>query len=69
MVVNQASDRAHRIGQTRSVNIIKLVAENTIEEKIIKLQKEKEQLFDQMIEGSLKSSSELSEKDIRFLLS
>ena len=55
----QASDRAHRIGQTRSVNIIKLVAQNTIEEKIIKLQKDKEKLFDQLVEGSLKSSSEL----------
>lgn len=68
MVVNQASDRAHRIGQTRNVNIIKLVAQNTIEEKIIQLQKTKEKLFDQLVEGSLKSSSELSENDIRFLL-
>lgn len=68
MVVNQASDRAHRIGQTRNVNIIKLVAQNTIEDKIIQLQKTKEKLFDQLVEGSLKSSSELSENDIRFLL-
>ncbi len=38
---NQATDRAHRIGQTRTVNVMKLVARGTIEEKILSLQEKK----------------------------
>ena len=45
----QAADRAHRIGQTRAVNICKLVARNTIEEKIIALQERKKAVFDALI--------------------
>lgn len=37
----QASDRAHRIGQKKIVEVIKLIAKDTIEEKVIKLQNEK----------------------------
>ena len=68
MVVNQATDRAHRMGQKNKVTSIKLVAADTIEDKIIELQKRKEVLFDQLVSGSLKSSTELSEDDMRFLL-
>lgn len=49
---NQATDRAHRIGQTKKVNVIKLVAKNTIEEKIIKLQESKADLARSIIENS-----------------
>lgn len=49
---NQATDRAHRIGQTKNVNVIKLVAKNTIEEKIIKLQESKADLARSIIENS-----------------
>lgn len=48
-VENQASDRAHRIGQTKPVFIYKLVASNTVEEKIMAMQKNKQQLADQTI--------------------
>ncbi len=56
-VENQASDRAHRIGQTRPVTIYRLVAENTIEQKIVKLHKHKRELADSLLEGSDMSGS------------
>ena len=45
-VERQATDRAHRIGQTKPVVSIKLVAENTVEERILELQAAKRQLAD-----------------------
>lgn len=56
-VENQASDRAHRIGQTRPVTIYRLVAENTIEQKIVKLHQHKRKLADSLLEGSDMSGS------------
>lgn len=47
----QAFDRAHRIGQQNKVFVYKFITQNTIEEKILKLQNEKRQLFDTMIES------------------
>ena len=51
-VEDQASDRAHRIGQTRPVTIYRLVAKLTIEEKIVDLHKHKRALADSLLEGS-----------------
>ncbi len=51
-IEDQASDRAHRIGQQRPVTIYRLVAENTIEEKIIQLHTHKRDLAEQLLEGS-----------------
>jgi superfamily II DNA or RNA helicase len=51
-VEDQASDRAHRIGQTRPVTIYRLVAKDTIEEKIVDLHKTKRALADSLLEGS-----------------
>ncbi len=56
-VEDQASDRAHRIGQTRPVTIYRLVAENTIEEKIVKLHQHKRDLANSLLEGSNMSGS------------
>ena len=44
---NQASDRAHRIGQKQIVKIIKLVCENSIEQKVIELQERKKEVIKQ----------------------
>jgi SNF2 family DNA or RNA helicase len=51
-VEDQASDRAHRIGQTRPVTIYRLVCRNSIEEKIVRLHQEKRDLAGSLLEGS-----------------
>ena len=48
-VQNQATDRAHRIGQENVVTVYKLIAKGTIEENIVKLQEKKMALADQII--------------------
>ena len=70
-VENQATDRAHRIGQTKNVEVIKLIASGTIEEKILNLQKKKQTLSDKLIEKEDYNNLELAdltEKDLRQLL-
>ena len=47
----QATDRVHRIGQTRSVNIYKLIARGTVEEKILSLQAKKREIADLLVEN------------------
>ncbi|HFD10961.1 MAG TPA: hypothetical protein ENJ32_00620 [Crenotrichaceae bacterium] len=47
-VENQATDRAHRIGQNKAVFVYKLISENTVEDKIIALQQKKQALADNM---------------------
>jgi SNF2 family DNA or RNA helicase len=51
-VEDQASDRAHRIGQTRPVTIYRLVTADTIEEKIVQLHHQKRDLADSLLEGT-----------------
>jgi SNF2 family DNA or RNA helicase len=58
-VEHQATDRAHRIGQRNVVEVIKLVAKGTIEEKIILLQESKKSLIDSVITGELTNSDVL----------
>ena len=60
-VEDQASDRAHRIGQTRPVTIYRLVCKHTIEEKIVKLHQEKRDLAGSLLEGSDMSAKMTSE--------
>lgn len=55
-IEDQASDRAHRFGQTRPVTIYRLVAENTIEEKILKLHSTKRDLAETLLEGTDQSA-------------
>lgn len=51
-VEDQASDRAHRIGQVHPVTVYRLVTKNTIEEKIVKLHHAKRELANKLLEGS-----------------
>ncbi|MBO5059858.1 MAG: DEAD/DEAH box helicase [Clostridia bacterium] len=62
--VNQASDRAYRIGQTKAVHVIKLAAKGTIEEQIIKLQAKKQNLADDLIQKNSSMLSSLSKEEI-----
>ncbi|QJD87912.1 DEAD/DEAH box helicase [Cohnella herbarum] len=67
-VEQQAADRAHRIGQKKVVQVIKLVAQGTIEEKMLELQQRKKDLIDEVIQPGETALSTLSEEDIRELL-
>ena len=65
---NQAIDRSHRIGQDKTVFSYKLITKNTIEEKILKLQEIKVDLFNKIISSDDTSIKSLTEDDIDFIL-
>ena len=67
-VQNQATDRAHRIGQTRRVTVVRLIAAETIEEKIIELQEAKRELADAIISGQNTSLMSLSREELLELI-
>ena len=67
-VENQAIDRAYRLGQDRTVFSYKLILKDTIEEKILQLQKSKIKLLDSLISEDSSSLKTLTEKDIEFIL-
>ncbi len=66
-VEDQATDRAHRIGQTHTVHVIRLIAHDTIEEKVAELQTRKKELIDLVVTPGEVLPSALSAKDIRAL--
>ena len=65
---NQATDRAHRIGQKQVVNVYKLIARDTIEENIIRLQERKRQLADQVLGGSQLGGASFSREELLEIL-
>jgi superfamily II DNA or RNA helicase len=68
-VENQATDRAHRLGQTQSVWVVKLVAQGTIEERILALQERKAALAESMYSGAQGRKQPLfTESDLQELL-
>lgn len=67
-VEDQATGRAHRFGQKNIVQVIRLIAEGTIEEKIYELQQKKRELISQVIQPGEQMLTSLSEEDIRELL-
>ena len=66
-VEDQASDRAHRIGQTRPVTIYRLVMKDTIEEKIVDLHAAKRDLADNLLEGA-DMSGKMSARELLALI-
>lgn len=65
---NQATDRTHRIGQTRVVTVYRLIAKGTIEEKILELQEAKQKLADDILSGEAVASASLSREELLELL-
>lgn len=63
----QAMDRIHRIGQYKPIRIVRFVIENTIEERVLKLQEKKELVFEGTVGGSSDALAKLTEADLKFL--
>jgi SNF2 family DNA or RNA helicase len=68
-VESQAIDRAHRIGQTRPVFAYRLIARNTVEEKVLELQAKKRALADAIITADNSLISDLGREELELLLS
>jgi len=66
-IEDQASDRAHRIGQTRPVTVYRLITKSSIEEKIVRLHQEKRNLADQILTAS-DQSARFSTKELLQLI-
>jgi non-specific serine/threonine protein kinase len=66
-VEDQASDRAHRIGQTKNIHIIKLICKNTIEEQIIELSNKKRRSAEGILSNKTMSSTSLTFTEIKNL--
>jgi hypothetical protein len=65
----QAIDRTHRIGQTRRVIACRLVAKDTVEEKVVELQRSKRDLADAILGGDRRPLAQLNREDLQLLLS
>ncbi|WP_423723068.1 SNF2-related protein [Nitrospira sp. NS4] len=70
-VENQASDRAHRIGQQRTVSIVRILMRHSIEEKMMALKQRKLDLYAAVMAGAVRGSGQglLTKADFDFLLS
>jgi hypothetical protein len=66
---DQATDRAHRIGQTKNVFVYRLITRGTVEEKIVKLQDRKRDLVDSIIAADRSMGKLLSFEDLKEILS
>ncbi len=67
-VQNQATDRAHRIGQENVVNVYKLIVKGTIEDNIVKLQERKKELAEQVLGGDGVGSGSFTKEELLELL-
>ena len=67
-VERQAVDRTHRIGQTRPVFAYRVIAQDTVEEKVLELQRTKQDLADAIISADSSLIRDLSREDLDLLL-
>lgn len=67
-VQNQATDRAHRIGQEHVVMVYRLIIEGTIEDNIVKLQEKKKELAEQILGGEGMGSASFTREELKELL-
>jgi hypothetical protein len=65
---NQATDRAHRIGQQQTVFVHKLIAEGTIEERILELQARKAALVNALLDSAPDRPADITADDLEYLL-
>ena len=65
---NQATDRAHRIGQTKQVTVYKLILKDTIEERIMELQNTKRDLAEAILEGEGSQLMNMTNEELLALL-
>jgi SNF2 family DNA or RNA helicase len=63
----QAVDRAHRIGQDKTVMVYRMVAAGTVEEKVVALQQRKRDLFTRVVDDDAMTGGALTAEDIRGL--
>jgi SNF2 family DNA or RNA helicase len=68
-VEEQATDRAHRIGQTKKVFVYKLIAAGTIEQRMLELQERKRNLSKSIMDETGTQNMAFSEQDLEYLLS
>jgi len=67
-VENQATDRAYRMGQSEPVTVIKLITENSIDERILKLQQQKQSLYSTTIDESTQNTVGITSSELKELL-
>ena len=65
---NQATDRAHRLGQEREVTVYRLIAKETIEESILKLQEKKKELSEDVLSADFSSLAAMSREELMNLI-
>ena len=67
MAEQQAMDRAHRLGQTKTVNVYKLMTKGTIEEKVFALQEKKREIFEAIMDGGTRGLGSIDWNDLKQL--